>query len=98
MILADDFAYYDYGAEENMKKYGQKTAPLIDISIIENFPIALFVGKTDELATSEDASWIVKNLGDNTLKHYEEVAGGHLSFLLAEDMSYFERVLHFIEA
>lgn len=98
LLVSNRFAYYDYGEEENQKKYGQDTAPSIDISKISSVPIALFVGKSDELATVTDAEWIVKNLGYNAMKHYEEVEGGHLSFLLAKDMSYFDGVLKFIEA
>lgn len=79
-----------------MKKYGTPTPPDIKIQNIHDFPIAMIVGQTDELATVTDAQWIIKNLGDDSLRLYREVPGGHLSFLLAEDMSFFDDVVKFV--
>ena len=39
-----NFAAFDYGSSENMKRYGQSTPPIYDLKQIANIPIALFVG------------------------------------------------------
>ena len=58
MITNDNFAYFDYGEEENMKKYGQKTPPNIDLGKIKNIPTALFIGNYDELGDVKDNEFI----------------------------------------
>ena len=55
-----------------------------NISIV---PIGLFVGSEDELADATDNEWLKDQL--KTLIHYKEYTLGHLSFLVANDMSYF---------
>ena len=58
VIGSQKFQYYDYGAEENQKHYNQDTPPLIPLENIKNFPIGLFVGETDLLATVVDNAWL----------------------------------------
>lgn len=41
------FTKYDYGAEANLKKYGQEVAPDYDLSKCLGVPIALFCGLKD---------------------------------------------------
>ena len=50
----------------------------------------MFVGTSDHLADPKDNQWLktqVKNL-----VHYKEYDMGHMTFLLAKDMSYFDTV------
>ena len=47
----------------------------------------MFVGDKDQLATIDDNRWAKTQL--NTLKFYKEYNLGHMSFLIAKDMSYF---------
>lgn len=44
------FQKYDYGKKMNMKKYGTETPPKYELSNID-FPVHLFVGEYDRLAT-----------------------------------------------
>ena len=48
----------------------------------------MFVGQSDKLADVEDAQWIRSQLGDGVV-HYQEIVGGHISFMIGKDMSYF---------
>lgn len=56
MMRADTFQEYDYGTEENLKRYGQEGPILIDLSHYKNLnlPTAIFAGKFDELAVPTD--------------------------------------------
>lgn len=58
--------------------------------------IGMFVGTSDRLADTVDAQWLRGELESN-VKHYGEYPLGHLSFMLAEDMSYFDDVLKLIK-
>jgi len=62
--------------------------PIGDISI----DTYLFVGRNDTLADDEDARWIQSQMGD-TCKDYIYNAGGHVSFIIGKDMSYWTKVL-----
>ena len=53
---ADDFQQYNYNKHVNLAVYGDIQPPSIDLSKIE-VPVAMFVGKQDELATPEMALW-----------------------------------------
>lgn len=44
------FQNFDYGKRQNMEKYGQKEPPFVDITKIQDVPVALFVGEYDSLA------------------------------------------------
>jgi hypothetical protein len=80
----------DYGSSQNTKKYNQAKPPVIDLQNINTVPIGMFVGTSDQLATVDDNRWAKTQL--KTLKHYKEYPLGHLSFMIAKDMSYFKDV------
>jgi len=42
------------------------------------------------LADHEDAEWTRDMIGDNIV-HYSMILGGHMSFMVGKDMSYFTR-------
>jgi hypothetical protein len=88
ILQAGKFQKYDYGKEANMKIYGQATPPLIPIKSITKVPMALFVGKDDELADTEDAEWADNEMVKSIIFYHEYVLG-HLSFMVAKEMSYF---------
>lgn len=48
----------------------------------------MFVGLDDELATTEDARWTRDQIG-SAVVHYQEQIGGHISFIIGKDMTYF---------
>jgi len=61
-------------------------------------PIAMFVGKNDLIATPLDSELLREQIGGNVVG-YKIVNGGHLSFMVGKDMSYFtEDVMHLLEA
>jgi hypothetical protein len=90
-LVHNGFGYYDYGKAKNRKQYGQEKPPQIDISEIQEVPVAMFVGHKDTLANVEDNRWVKDQLG--TLVYYEEIQASHASFVLGKDMSYFDRVV-----
>jgi len=55
----------------------------------------MFVGSSDELATVDDCRW-AKTQMEKVMVHYKEYPLGHLSFMVAKDMSYFNDVLSLI--
>jgi hypothetical protein len=77
----------DFGSSQNMKLYNQATPPTIELQNIKQMPIAMFVGTSDQLATIDDNRWAKTQL--SSLVFYKEYALGHLSFMIAQDMSYF---------
>ena len=62
--------------------------PEIPIQNIKRVPIAMFVGKKDELATDTANQWARDTMKD-VVKFYKEYELGHLSFVVGKDMSYF---------
>lgn len=48
----------------------------------------MFVGLEDILADPTDAKWTADTIGADVF-HYQEINGGHLTFLIGKDMSYF---------
>ena len=59
-IAFGKFSRYDYGTTANMKVYGTKTPPEVDLTAIKSVPIAYFVGKQDALANVADVKWASK--------------------------------------
>lgn len=89
ILTSDKFSQYDYGKSQNKKLYGTEQPPEIGIQNISKVPIAMFVGQKDELADTTDNHWAHDKMGDKAVKFYKEYNLGHLSFLIANDMSYF---------
>ncbi len=69
-------------------KRGTRVTDLIQIEKIQNVPIAMFVGAQDTLATVADSEWTLETIG-KAVFHYQVISGGHSSFLVGKDMSYF---------
>lgn len=53
---------YDYGDDENLKRYGDYDAPKYPVSQIKDFEIYLVCGKTDLLANPTDYMELKKML------------------------------------
>ena len=51
-------------------------------------PVAIFGGMDDELADWRDAEWTRDQIVDAVV-HFQLIEGGHISFLVGHDMSYF---------
>jgi hypothetical protein len=48
----------------------------------------MFVGDVDTLADPYDAEWTRNIIGD-AVKHYKTIHGGHATFLVGKDMTWF---------
>ena len=97
MIVAGEMPLFDWGSKKaNQLHYGQDKPPKVDISKIR-MPSAMFVGSDDDLGDPTDARWAQAQFSSGVLKHYEEIAGGHLTFLAGKDVSYFDRAMDLIK-
>ena len=85
-------ARYDFGEQENIKRYGTIEPPLVDISSIRDVPIAIFWGKYDQIVPLIQSRWVRDNLDPSVLKHYEEWESGHLTFMIGKEVDYLERM------
>ena len=77
------FVERDYGEEENLKRYGQKEPPEVDLTKIQHVPIALLVSKYDGFLGVEESRKLKDTINPVFYKEYE---GGHISFLIGKDM------------
>ena len=83
----ETFQRFDWGSDENMKRYNQTTPPHYDMSKI-SFKIGIFSGSQDLLADPKDVAWTHKQLEKATVFSHEYYLG-HNSFAIAKDMSFF---------
>lgn len=95
LMNSDRVQYYDWGsAKDNIAHYGQDKPPEIDYKLIgkQSVPIAMFVGRFDNLGDLEDARWARSTIleAGGHICHYQEFDAGHASFMVAKDMSYFQ--------
>ncbi len=85
---------YDFGEKENLKRYGQKTAPLFKIENIKDIPVALFCGTEDLLSSEQDYYWLRDCLQTTgSLAFFGEYKLGHVSLLMPEDKSHFQDII-----
>ena len=78
---------FDYGPVQNLEKYGTAKPPDVPLEKF-NVPTALVVGTYDRLADAKDAEWLHDQIKDKVV-FYEEYPLGHVSFVLAKDMTWF---------
>ena len=83
----DNFQKYDYGVDENMKIYGQSTAPLYDLSKITH-EVYLFAGSEDMLADPTDVQRLKDEMVNAKVHFYSYPNMGHITFLWGIDMTY----------
>ena len=55
---------FDYGSEENLRRYGTPTPPEYDLYQIEGIPIALVIGSRDDEGGETDEQWLVPQISD----------------------------------
>jgi len=84
---------YDYGEKENLKQYGQKTAPIYNFAQIPG-PIALFFGADDRLGDPVDSAWLRSVIPSKSIIYQEDTyAFGHLTFIWGKNMTWFQNVI-----
>ena len=81
------FQYFDYGVEENRKKYQSDTPPEINLKTISGMKIGLFVGSYDLYGDEEDSKWLRDILGSNVVT-YNTYDYGHITYFVGKDMAY----------
>ena len=93
---AGRFQYYDYGAEENVERYGSEIPPEVPMENID-LPVALFIGPLDALGSEENIEYIVERLGDNLVFQQEYEGFGREQYMTGVDMHYLEDVVDLME-
>lgn len=93
--MSGRFARFDYGAEENLVRYGTELSPEYDLSNIDipyfNIYISrvyLFAGNEDKLATPEDVHAFIDalvNCPKISIKFYE---AGHCTYMWGKNLTY----------
>ncbi|KAH6923551.1 hypothetical protein HPB50_002190 [Hyalomma asiaticum] len=78
---ARNFVMYDHGPSENLRRYGQRTAPAYPLDRIR-LPIALFWSYGDNFAGEADVGTMAAALGSNVILNYQVPARDfrHLDF------------------
>ena len=85
-LISEDFRKFDYGSEENMKRYGSKVAPRYALDKIAA-PVCLFYSDADWLAHPGDVEQLRKRLR-NVVASYKipHEQFNHMDFLFARDV------------
>ncbi|KFV07973.1 Lysosomal acid lipase/cholesteryl ester hydrolase, partial [Pterocles gutturalis] len=83
IVYADRFQAYDYGSNENMKKYNQSSPPVYKIEKI-SIPIAVWSGGQDKFADPKDMAKLLPRI-TNLIYHEHFPAWGHLDFIWGLD-------------
>jgi hypothetical protein len=90
---AKTFQAYDYGTD-NEKRYGMKTPKVYNLSNIQGMNFIICGGGMDKLVHIEDIKWLSEQLKpNNNVSFYQFDFMGHLSFLLSNDITWFNFVL-----
>ena len=90
----NEFRKFDYGTEENLKRYGLLTPPKYELENIEH-EVYLFAGEEDLLSNPIDVLRLKYALKNAHLKTYEKM--GHLTFVVGTDMSFMDDVILALE-
>jgi len=80
---------FDFGAVPNLQKYTTVMPPAYDLKNID-IPVYLFAGTSDKVSVPADYRRLHKDLPKSELKEYDL---GHMTFVMADDMSYFKDVM-----
>ena len=86
-VVSEGFRQFNYGEVDNLKLYGSIEPPQVPLQNL-SIPTALFQGSLDRLANPTDVEWLATQIPD-ALVFREMYPLGHLSFLIALDMSWF---------
>lgn len=84
-VHGDDngFCRFDYGAEENIKRYGSEIPPSYDLADFPtNLGLTIYSGTDDKIANPMDVQRMVDGLsGVSTVRHKELPSYDHLDFV-----------------
>jgi lysosomal acid lipase/cholesteryl ester hydrolase len=93
LIDAKQFQKFDYGEEENLKLYGSAKPAKYNLENIKDIPIILCGGLNDKLTHIEDIRWLREEIKSTIFKYHEFDHMGHASFLINNDITWFNFVL-----
>lgn len=87
LLRTDQIKKFDYGKEENIKKYGAELPPFYNIENLKKFNVKkfLFVGTKDYLANLIDFERLKESLNKEELNIYYVEDYNHLDYLWAVD-------------
>lgn len=85
-LKTDAFMRYDFGDIKNLETYGSIHPPAYNLGLLD-FPIAIFHGDGDKLASPKDVAWTAQQLSKSLIFNHQYHLG-HMSFAIAKDMSY----------
>ena len=93
---ADAFRRYDYGKDENIRRYNQSYPPEYDLQDI-TVPTVIFYGLKDRLVNHDDIEYVQAKMINTIIdvKAYPKL--GHLSFQVGKDASFIEDLLHYTD-
>jgi len=91
---AKRFQYYDYeDKSKNVEVYGSEEVPEYDLKAIEGIPIVICGGENDKLTSIEDMRWLREEVKGTLFNYHEYKLMGHASFLISNDIVWFNDVL-----
>lgn len=91
MLTKQQVKDFDFGQQMNEKMYGDSEPPVVDFSKVKlaGVPIAMYNGRDDKIVSQEDSRWARDTLGE-VVVDFEEIQGGHLSFFVSRNQTYFQ--------
>jgi lysosomal acid lipase/cholesteryl ester hydrolase len=104
LIKTGEFREYDYKKKKNIEKYGAPKPPFVPLEDISKskVPVAIFAGMNDTVVPVEGMRTLmeifVQQVDKSPLVGYTEIPDvDHMSFLLGKDLSYFDKVLDYVD-
>ncbi|XP_025016869.1 gastric triacylglycerol lipase isoform X3 [Tetranychus urticae] len=86
-VNSGDFHKFDFGKEENQRRYGQPKPPVYKLDDINSTSIALLYSKSDDLGDQKDVEKLIETLKVPLLRdHFIPLPSwNHFDFLYAKD-------------
>ena len=92
------FMEFDFGAPENLRRYGRTGARDFDLQAVKGVPVALFCGKSDLLASPVNYKWLRDQLEKSgSLEFYGEYELGHCGMLMPKNRAVYHEMLFWIK-
>lgn len=86
--ISGRFRQYDYGSNENMKRYNQTTPPDYNLDNINpRFPIHFYYSAYDTYSAKADVERISEVLGNRSVNHFIDLKDfAHIDFIWADNV------------